>query len=42
MWATNHLWGKKIDEYFNCDTSREMNQLSDLILRGKQTEPVNH
>lgn len=32
-WAASHLWKKSIYEYFSVDTSREMNNLSDLILR---------
>lgn len=32
-WAASQLWGKSLYEYFLVDSSREMNNLSDLILR---------
>lgn len=33
-WAASALWKKSLYEYFLVDSSREMNDLSDLILRG--------
>uniref|UniRef100_A0A1B0C547 Methyltransferase-like protein 17, mitochondrial n=1 Tax=Glossina palpalis gambiensis TaxID=67801 RepID=A0A1B0C547_9MUSC len=33
MWAVSTLWENTIYEYFNVDSSREMNDLSELILR---------
>lgn len=33
MWAASSLWKDSIFEYFNVDSSRHMNELSDLILR---------
>lgn len=33
-WAASELWKESLYEYFLVDTSREMNNLSDLILRG--------
>lgn len=32
-WAASELWKQSLYEYFLVDTSREMNNLSDLILR---------
>lgn len=32
-WAASQLWKQSLYEYFLVDTSREMNDLSDLILR---------
>lgn len=32
-WAASELWKQSLYEYFSVDTSREMNNLSDLILR---------
>lgn len=34
MWATNSLWKNKVNEYLNCDSSREMNALADLLTKG--------
>uniref|UniRef100_A0A1A9WHI7 Methyltransferase-like protein 17, mitochondrial n=1 Tax=Glossina brevipalpis TaxID=37001 RepID=A0A1A9WHI7_9MUSC len=37
MWAVSTLWKDSIYEYYNVDSSRDMNDLSDLILRdGKE------
>ncbi|CAD7086221.1 unnamed protein product [Hermetia illucens] len=33
MWAASNFWKNTIFEYFNVDSSRDMNELSDLILR---------
>lgn len=33
MWAVSSLWKESIFEYLNVDSSREMNDLSDLIMR---------
>ena len=33
MWAASSLWKDSIFEYFNVDSSKHMNELSDLILR---------
>lgn len=33
MWAASSLWKDSIFEYFNVDSSRNMNELSELILR---------
>ncbi|XP_055858662.1 methyltransferase-like protein 17, mitochondrial [Episyrphus balteatus] len=33
MWAASDLWKESIFEYLNVDSSREMNDLSDLIIR---------
>ncbi|XP_023303259.2 methyltransferase-like protein 17, mitochondrial [Lucilia cuprina] len=33
MWASSNLWKDSIFEYFNVDSSRHMNELSELILR---------
>lgn len=33
-WAASQLWKQSLYEYFLVDNSREMNELSDLILRG--------
>ncbi|XP_075151457.1 ribosome assembly protein METTL17, mitochondrial [Haematobia irritans] len=34
MWAASGLWKDSIYEYYNIDSSREMNDLSELILKG--------
>lgn len=34
MWAVSNLWKDSIYEYYNVDSSRDMNELSELILRG--------
>lgn len=34
IWAASTLWKKTLYEYFLVDSAREMNNLSDLILRG--------
>lgn len=33
-WAAAQLWKQSLQEYFLVDSSREMNDLSELILRG--------
>lgn len=33
MWAASSLWKDSIFEYFNVDSSREMNEFSELLLR---------
>ncbi|XP_068150472.1 ribosome assembly protein METTL17, mitochondrial [Drosophila tropicalis] len=33
MWAASELWRESIFEYYNVDRSREMNDISELILR---------
>lgn len=33
IWAASELWKKSLYEYFLVDSSRDMNKLSDLILR---------
>lgn len=37
-WAASQLWQKWIFEYFCVDKSAEMNELSDLIIRGAKNE----
>lgn len=34
MWAANTYWEKDIFEYYNVDISREMNDLSEVLLQG--------
>ncbi|ALC40217.1 CG13126 [Drosophila busckii] len=34
MWVASELWRDSIFEYYNVDRSREMNELSELILQG--------
>lgn len=34
MWATDSLWESQVKEYFNCDISRQMNTLAELITKG--------
>lgn len=34
LWAASQLWKKSIYEYFMVDSSRSMNELAELILRG--------
>lgn len=42
MWAASNFWGDSIYEYFNVDSCREMNDLSDLILRnGNENEQMS-
>ncbi|XP_033235207.1 methyltransferase-like protein 17, mitochondrial isoform X2 [Drosophila pseudoobscura] len=36
MWVASELWKENIFEYYNVDRSREMNELSELILRDGQ------
>lgn len=33
MWAASYFWKDSIFEYFNVDSSRDMNEISELILR---------
>ena len=34
MWAANSVWDCEIDEQINCDSSKDMNSLADLITKG--------
>lgn len=42
MWAASNVWNDSIFEFLNVDSSREMNDLSDLILRdgNENQQPV--
>ncbi|XP_036320735.1 methyltransferase-like protein 17, mitochondrial [Rhagoletis pomonella] len=41
MWAASNLWKDSIFEYYNVDSSRSMNDLSELILRkGNQNQQM--
>ncbi|XP_014093651.2 ribosome assembly protein METTL17, mitochondrial [Bactrocera oleae] len=41
MWAASNLWKDTIFEYYNVDSSRHMNDLSELILReGNENEQI--
>ncbi|EDW03117.1 GH10666 [Drosophila grimshawi] len=41
MWAASELWRESIFEYYNVDRSREMNELSELILQqGQENKQV--
>lgn len=42
MWAASTFWKNTIFEYFNVDTSRDMNELSDLILREGNENKISH
>ena len=35
MWAAKEVWEEKIEEYFNHDTSPQINQISELITKSK-------
>lgn len=42
MWAASTLWKESIFEYYNVDSSREMHNLSDLIIRdGNENQQPN-
>lgn len=41
-WAAAHLWRRSIFEYYMVDTSRDMNDLADLMLRdGDENREMN-
>lgn len=42
MWAASSLWKDSIFEYFNVDSSKNMNELSELVLRdGNENQQVS-
>ncbi|XP_061392275.1 methyltransferase-like protein 17, mitochondrial [Musca vetustissima] len=41
MWAVSYLWKDSIYEYYNVDSSRDMNELSELILKdGNENQQI--